>query len=90
VPNEAEIIPFEPDPGNAGVGIGDNYKTNMSHILIQGQGYGFFIIDCLYTPPLLAASSASSAYYIKYDCGASSLPPRYPDECSLLAAGVKV
>ena len=36
----AEIIPFEPDPGNAGVGSGDTKYCYQSHILIE-KGYGF-------------------------------------------------
>jgi hypothetical protein len=35
------------------------------------------IPSCLLRLTLLAASSASSTY-VKYACGASSLPPRYP------------
>lgn len=40
----AEIIPFEPDPDNAGVGIG-NRAIILSHILSGQKGCGFAISD---------------------------------------------
>jgi len=39
----AEIIPFEPDPGNAGVGSGKKGITNRSHAPEVKKGRGFFI-----------------------------------------------
>jgi hypothetical protein len=39
--NEAEIIPFEPEPGNAGGGIGDDFETDTSHILFRGKDMAF-------------------------------------------------
>jgi len=38
----AEIIPLEPDPGNAGVGSGKR-NIYIGHIL-RWKGYGFFIL----------------------------------------------
>jgi len=41
VPMKAEIIPLEPDPGNAGVGSGR--KKYIGHILSKVKGYGLFV-----------------------------------------------
>jgi len=38
----AEIIPFEPDPGNAGVGSGDHSVIRSGHIL-SGEGVWLFL-----------------------------------------------
>ncbi len=38
---KAEIIPLEPDPGNAGVGSGR--KKYIGHILSKVKGYGLFV-----------------------------------------------
>jgi hypothetical protein len=39
----AENIPLEPDPDNAGVGIG-NCKINQAISLKWARGYGFIVL----------------------------------------------
>ena len=43
VPDKAEIIPFEPDPGNAGVGSGDHCNP-IEAISFSGERVWLFIL----------------------------------------------
>ena len=61
----AEIIPFEPDLGNAGVGSGDTKKLlSEPYPYSKGVWLCCFIPFCFLRLTLLATSSASSTYGI--------------------------
>jgi len=44
VPDKAEITPFEPDPGNAGVGSGDTKTIIRAISYVRAKGYGSFYL----------------------------------------------